>query len=147
MTVTGSASTQSSPASTPVTSQSQQMLAILSPVLNRPNGRHQISIEMHPADLGTIQATVTVQSGHVTVELSADHPGARQALGTALPDLRQQLGSGGRNADVFLGGGTRGGSSGNDSQLSLSTQTGISASPLLVTSQGVTSRTSVDLRL
>lgn len=142
-----SSSTQSSQAPTPAPSQSQQMLSILSPVLNRPNGTHQISIEMHPADLGTIQATVTVQSGHVTVELNADHPGARQALGTALPDLRQQLGSGGRHADVFLGGATRGGTSGNHSHLELSAQAGISANSLLVTSQGVSSRTSVDLRL
>jgi hypothetical protein len=123
------------------------MLSILSPVLNRPNGTHQISIEMHPADLGTIQATVTVQSGHVTVELNADHPGARQALGTALPDLRQQLGSGGRQANVFLGDGTKGETSRNRSHPEFSAHTGMSASSVLVTSQGVSSRTSVDLRL
>jgi flagellar hook-length control protein FliK len=138
---------EASPASTASTSQSQQMLLILSPVLNRPNGIHQVSIEMHPADLGTIQATVTVQSGHVTVELHADHPGARQALGTALPDLRQQLGSGGRHADVFLAGSPRSRISGSPSQLSFPAQPGATGSSLLVTSQGVNSRTSVDLRL
>jgi len=138
---------QASPASTATASQSQQILSILSPVLNRPNGTHQISIEMHPADLGTIQATVTVQSGHVTVELHADHPGARQALGTALPDLRQQLGSGGRHADVFLAGSPRGRISGSLSQLSFPTQPGATGSSLLVTSQGINPRTSVDLRL
>ncbi len=145
--VSASVSVQASPGSTAVSSQSQQMLSVLSPVLNRPNGTHQISIEMHPADLGTIQATVTVQSGHVTVELHADHPGARQVLGTALPDLRQQLGSGGRHADVFLAGGTKGRIPGSPSQSSLATQSGAARSSLLVTSQGVNARTSVDLRL
>ncbi len=80
---------------------SQQVVDLVGP-LRSSMGTHQISLRLAPEGLGTVDATVLVRSGHVVVELSADSPAARQALSAALPDLRNQLSSGGQQASVFM---------------------------------------------
>ncbi|HET9078177.1 MAG TPA: flagellar hook-length control protein FliK [Acidimicrobiales bacterium] len=88
-----------------------QLVNILGP-LRSAMGAHQISLRLHPDDLGTVDATVMVRGDHIVVELAAANPAGRQALTAALPDLRQQLEAGGQQATVWMSGNGTGGAPG-----------------------------------
>ena len=75
---------------------------MLGPIRNAPDGSHAVSLRLAPEGLGTVDAVVTVNAGRIVVELKADTPEARQALTQALPQLRQEMGSTGQQATVFL---------------------------------------------
>ena len=126
----------------------QQILAVLSPILTTANGTHRISLELHPAELGSIQATITVSGGQVTVELHADNAATRQAIGSALPDLRQQLGSGGQQAHVFFGGDAPRRQTGySDRRLGVTSDSSAGAQPTQILIRSAKSASSVDIRL
>lgn len=85
-----------------------QLVTVLNP-LRSTDGIHRITMRLQPEGLGLVDATLTVRAGHVIIELAADSTTGHQALSAALPDLRQQLTEGGRQATVFMsGGGTDG---------------------------------------
>lgn len=74
---------------------------------------------MHPDGLGTVQATVTVMSGVLTVHLAADNPEAHSALASSLPQLHSELAAGGGQVSVSLhdgGGGQQRGWTGTANQ-------------------------------
>lgn len=142
----------SAPPSTPASQgvlalPAQQIMAVLSPIVSRPDGTHRISLELHPAEMGSIQATITVNAGHVTVELHADNAATRQAIGSALPDLRQQLGSGGQQANVFFGGDTLRRQANNSSHLSSPSDRSAGVHATQILTRTAKSTSSVDLRL
>jgi hypothetical protein len=70
------------------------MLTVLSP-LQTTDGTHEVTLALTPEGLGTVQATVSVESGSVTVALWADAPSGHAALTEALPQLHAQLTAGG----------------------------------------------------
>ena len=55
------------------------------------DGTHQITVVLHPADLGQVQIVVELRDGTVNLQLSGAHDAAREALSTALPQLRREL--------------------------------------------------------
>ena len=126
----------------------QQVLAVLSPILRTSDGTHRISLELQPAELGSIQATVTVSAGKVTVELHADNAATRQAIGSALPDLRHQLGSGGQQAHVFFGSDAPRRQIGySDRRLGVTSAPSAGAQPTQILIPSAKSASSVDIRL
>ncbi len=126
----------------------QQVLAVLSPILSTENGTHRVSLELHPAELGSIQATIIVSGSQVTVELHADNAATRQAIGSALPDLRQQLGSGGQQAHVFFGGDAPQRQTGySDRRLGITSDSSSAGPPTQILIRSAKSASSVDIRL
>ena len=126
----------------------QQVLAVLSPILSTANGTHRISLELHPAELGSIQATITVSGSQVIVELHADNAATRQAIGSALPDLRHQLGSGGQQAHVYFGGDAPRRQTGySDRRFGVTSDSSVGAQPTQILIRSAKSASSVDIRL
>ncbi len=59
---------------------------------------HQVSraeLRLHPAHLGPIEVSVTVNNDEVSVSFQASHPATREALESSLPRLRELLGDSG----------------------------------------------------
>ncbi|HUW78794.1 MAG TPA: flagellar hook-length control protein FliK [Candidatus Nanopelagicaceae bacterium] len=56
-----------------------------------PDGTHQITVLLHPADLGQVQVVVELKDGTINLQLAGSHDPAREALIGALPDLRREL--------------------------------------------------------
>jgi len=69
----------------------QQVLTAVSPLLRGPDGGHQLQLQLRPHDLGTVNVTVDVSHGEVTIHLHAADDAARDLLRDHLPDLRHQL--------------------------------------------------------
>ncbi len=69
----------------------EQLVGRVSSLLSGPDGTHELSIELRPAELGTVRLHVTLDDGVVSVRLHADDPASRQLLAGSLDDLRQQL--------------------------------------------------------
>lgn len=91
-----------------------------------PDGTHQITVALHPADLGQVQVVVEFKNGVVHVQLAGSHDAAREALSGALPQLRRELTDSGLSVgrtDVLSqdagtpGGPMTGGGSGRGGQL------------------------------
>lgn len=59
------------------------------------SGVHEVRLELHPQDLGSLQVQIRVDNGAATVEFRAAQPQAREALATGLPQLRALLGADG----------------------------------------------------
>nr|WP_284291615.1 flagellar hook-length control protein FliK [Angustibacter aerolatus] len=67
------------------------------------DGVHQISVRLHPADLGVVQVVATLGEQGVQIHLHAATESTREALRHALGDLHHDLaqaGSGGVSVDV-----------------------------------------------
>ncbi|MDE3204246.1 MAG: flagellar hook-length control protein FliK, partial [Acidobacteriota bacterium] len=127
-----------------------QVVSVLTPMLTGAQGTHQISLQLHPEGLGVVDATVTVQAGHITVELRAESATGHQALDAALPQLRQELsGGGGQGATVLLShGDSRGRQSGQGAPAGPSGLASSAELPAAEPPAGDRSRlSSIDLRL
>lgn len=59
-------------------------------LVSRGEGRHSITLRLHPADLGEVRVTVTIKNGAVDVTMAAGAE-ARQALRAGSGDLRTLL--------------------------------------------------------
>jgi flagellar hook-length control protein FliK len=55
------------------------------------DGIHQLTIALHPADLGPVNVHVRLVGDAMTIQLASTTEGARSALHEALPQLRQEL--------------------------------------------------------
>ncbi len=65
---------------------------------SRGNGIHELTVQLHPADLGAVNVTAALLGNTLNVTISAADPAARAALSaTALPQLQQQLAQAGYN--------------------------------------------------
>ncbi|MGH3497796.1 MAG: flagellar hook-length control protein FliK [Nocardioidaceae bacterium] len=126
-------------------------------------GDQQLTLRLHPADLGQVDVSVRVRHGIVDVILASTHDGTRAALDAGSSDLRRLLTDAGLGAgqvdvrdllDQTGGGGAHAGAHGHGEQRSPSTDTPrrTSAAParLVATSPQPTTRNDadgVDLRL
>ncbi|MDA8391749.1 MAG: flagellar hook-length control protein FliK [Actinomycetota bacterium] len=73
----------------------EQLAVAMAPLVDVGNGTHTLSLSLQPAGLGEVQARLVLSNGVVDVKLWASTHAGHQALGSALADLRQQLGGGG----------------------------------------------------
>jgi flagellar hook-length control protein FliK len=64
----------------------------------RGDGRHEITLELRPDDLGTIRVEVSVEHQTVHLTLHAAEPATSRLLSAALPDLRAALADAGLTA-------------------------------------------------
>ena len=79
----------------------QQVLSVVAPLKDAGNGTHTLLLSLQPAGLGEVQARVVLDNGMIDVKLWASSHAGHQALGSALGDLRQQLGGeAGANVDL-----------------------------------------------
>jgi Flagellar hook-length control protein FliK len=95
----------------------------ISGALSRGSGSYNVVLNLHPPELGQVQATLSLRGDQLQVDLSPEHAAARDALENALPALREHLAQGGVEVDVTLGdpgtahqGAPAGGSTGQSSQ-------------------------------
>ncbi|MCL4423508.1 MAG: flagellar hook-length control protein FliK [Actinobacteria bacterium] len=84
-----------------------QMLQVMMPLREMPDGAYQMGFSLSPPDLGVIRVVVTVRSGElVSVRFWAGSPEGHAALADALSDLAAQLSASGVSAGhVLLAGG------------------------------------------
>jgi flagellar hook-length control protein FliK len=75
----------------------------ISGVLTGGNGNYNVVLNLHPPELGQVQARLMLRGDQLQVDLSPDHAAAHDALESALPALREHLAQGGMEVDVTLG--------------------------------------------
>ena len=95
----------------------------ISGALSRGSGSYNVVLNLHPPELGQVQATLSLRGDQLQVDLSPEHAAGHDALESALPALREHLAQGGVEVDVTLGdpgtahqGAPAGGSTGQSSQ-------------------------------
>ena len=85
------------PAATPAAVADQIVSAVV-PLHGRGDGRHDVTLELRPADLGTIRVEVSVEHQTVHLTLHAAEPATVKLLAAALPELRSSLADAGLTA-------------------------------------------------
>jgi flagellar hook-length control protein FliK len=71
----------------------QQVAAPLLQLRARGDGVHRLLLELHPADLGQVNVEVRLHSGEMKISLTSGSEAAREAIRSALPQLRTDLAS------------------------------------------------------
>ena len=104
------------PAPTPVAPPAvpEQIVSVVVPLHGRGDGRHEVTLELRPDDLGTIRVEVSVEQQTVHLTLHAAEPATGRLLSAALAELRTALTDAGlRAGDLTVGpdGGSPGGGS------------------------------------
>jgi len=84
----GAASTRAE-AAAPARSVAEQVAARISAI--REPGRHEISLELRPPELGTVHVAARLEGRQVTLDIRAELGQARDLLQQALPALRESL--------------------------------------------------------
>jgi flagellar hook-length control protein FliK len=69
------------------------------------NGTQQLTVQLHPAELGAVNVTATIDNGTLNVTVACADQAARAAVTAALPSLHHQLSTAGfTGVDVNFGG-------------------------------------------
>jgi flagellar hook-length control protein FliK len=68
-----------------------QIAPYITALRHGPDGTHQITVLLHPVELGQVQVVVELRSGTVNLELTGAHGAAHEALLSAMPALRREL--------------------------------------------------------
>lgn len=102
------APTASSPDNPVAPAPTAQLVEAIAPLRVRGNGTYDLTLELHPAELGAVRVRAVFENGTIQLHLQADSPATRDLLQDSLGGLRQAL------ADVGLSGG----------ELSVGTQAG-----------------------
>jgi flagellar hook-length control protein FliK len=69
------------------------------------NGTQQLTVQLHPAELGAVNVTATINNGTLNVTVACADQAARAAVTAALPNLHHQLSTAGfSGVDVNFGG-------------------------------------------
>jgi flagellar hook-length control protein FliK len=93
------------PASAPSTAQ-PALFAALGQLKARGDGSHELTVTLHPAELGSVNVSATVRDGSLVVTVACADPSARAAVADALPSLHHELQQAGfASVDVSLGDG------------------------------------------
>lgn len=69
----------------------EQVATVVRPLRTAPDGTHRLSLQLRPAELGTVHLEVAVNDGRLSVRAVADNLVSRDALVAALPELRAEL--------------------------------------------------------
>jgi len=88
------------PAATPVAPPPvpEQIVSAVVPLHGRGDGRHEVTLELRPDDLGAIRVEVSVEHQTVHLTLHAVEPATGRLLAAVLPDLRSALADAGLHA-------------------------------------------------
>jgi flagellar hook-length control protein FliK len=78
-----------------------QIVSHVTPLLERTDGTHQVTMHLHPEQLGGVRVEVTLQRGEVSMHLRADTEAGHAALRDGLPALRTQLEAAGVSAGTL----------------------------------------------
>ncbi|WP_375492589.1 flagellar hook-length control protein FliK [uncultured Jatrophihabitans sp.] len=105
------AATQTAAAPAPVDPQ-PALTEALGRLRTRGDGTHELTVQLHPADLGSVQIRAVLHNGTLNLTVACADDAARVAVQAALPALHHQLGDLDR-ADVQLTG-QRGAHTGGD---------------------------------
>lgn len=82
-----------------------ELVATLSRLRARGDGSHELSVQLHPAELGAVTVSAVIGNGQLTVTLACADEAARAAVTAALPALHHQLSNAGLGGvDVRFGG-------------------------------------------
>jgi flagellar hook-length control protein FliK len=76
----------------------EQIVSAVVPLHGRGDGRHEVTLELRPDDLGTIRVEVSVEHQTVHLTLHAAEPATGRLLSAALADLRSALADAGLQA-------------------------------------------------
>lgn len=76
----------------------QQVVSVLAPVLEGPDGTYSVTLQLYPEELGAVQVEVALLAGEITLRLHADDDVAQEVLRAALPDLKAELEASGLSA-------------------------------------------------
>jgi Flagellar hook-length control protein FliK len=76
----------------------EQVVSAVVPLHGRGDGRHEVTLELRPDDLGTIRVEVAVEHQTVHLTLHAAEPATGRLLSAALPELRSALADAGLTA-------------------------------------------------
>jgi hypothetical protein len=79
-----------------------ELAGAISRPMNEGNGAYTVRIAMHPADLGHLQAVVTLRGNDLQVSLTPQTQQGRDALTNAVHTLKEELSRGGVNVNVTL---------------------------------------------
>jgi flagellar hook-length control protein FliK len=71
------------------------------PLISRGDGSHQLSVRLHPAELGAIDLDVELRSGEINLRMRTETDAGREAIRAALPMLRSELEAAGVRAGTF----------------------------------------------
>jgi flagellar hook-length control protein FliK len=88
------------PAPAPDVSAWQQVAGAVRP-LRLADGSHQVNLQLHPAELGSVHVEVALREGRISLHLVAETAAARQALQQSLPELRADLEAAGLRTDAL----------------------------------------------
>jgi flagellar hook-length control protein FliK len=69
----------------------QQIVRHLEPLKHFADGSYELSMQLHPAELGPVAMNVRIVDGVIHVHLQADNAGAGALLRQAAPELRAAL--------------------------------------------------------
>jgi flagellar hook-length control protein FliK len=76
----------------------EQIVSAVVPLHGRGDGRHEVTLELHPVDLGTIRVEVSVDHQTVHLTLHAAEPATARLLSAGLAELRSALADAGLHA-------------------------------------------------
>jgi flagellar hook-length control protein FliK len=76
----------------------EQIVSAVVPLHGRGDGRHEMTLELRPEELGTIRVDVSVEHQTVHLTLHAAEPATGRLLSAALADLRSALADAGLQA-------------------------------------------------
>jgi hypothetical protein len=68
-----------------------QLADVIAPAANQPDGTYQVSIHLHPEELGTVHVELHIESGVVNVSVHTEGDATRDLLRQNVGQLRQQL--------------------------------------------------------
>jgi hypothetical protein len=68
-----------------------QVVKAVVPLRRLVDGTHNVVLELHPAELGTVRVELSLDAGVIHLGLRADAAGTSRLLRAALPELRSQL--------------------------------------------------------
>jgi flagellar hook-length control protein FliK len=104
MTIGGKAAPDGAPAPHQPAGPPQLTQQVAGPVLSlrtAGDGNHQLTIALHPAELGPVNVHVRILGDSMTIQLASSSADAHDALREALPQLRQELQAAGlHNVDL-----------------------------------------------
>jgi flagellar hook-length control protein FliK len=103
------APTTPQPASSALVDPQPALTDSLARLRSRGDGSHELSVQLHPAELGAVNVSATIRDGQLTVTVACADDAALAAVTAALPALHHQLSCAGfGGVDVHFGGPSQG---------------------------------------
>lgn len=68
-----------------------QLVDAVAPLRHRGDGSYDLTLELHPAELGAVRVRAVFENGTIQLHLQADHPATRDLLQGSLAGLRTAL--------------------------------------------------------